>query len=273
MILEKIRQIYPELTKSQKRLADYVATAYREAAFMTASQLAERVNVNEATVIRFAQRMGYSGYPELMDDVQATVQEELHVRRQDAATQENTYLRALESEMEHLGRTVSHLSGDVAQAALKLLREKKRIYVLGQGVSASLAELFRVMLCALGKTVEAPSADPLGLAIMLEGLDADAALVVVSLVPEGIELVNAVQVASQMGVSTLAFTWSPVSPCAQASEIAIHCPANEAFLMPSFAAAAALLDALVQVLAQEDAEAVRERNGRVEQTRNRLQKR
>ena len=43
MILEKIRQLYPKLTKSQKRLADFIATSYQEAAFMTASRLARRV--------------------------------------------------------------------------------------------------------------------------------------------------------------------------------------------------------------------------------------
>ena len=39
-VLERIRQVYPQLTKSQKRLADFVTAYYREAAFMTASRLA-----------------------------------------------------------------------------------------------------------------------------------------------------------------------------------------------------------------------------------------
>ena len=33
---------------------------------MTASQLADHLGMNEATVIQFAQRLGYRGYPQLV---------------------------------------------------------------------------------------------------------------------------------------------------------------------------------------------------------------
>ena len=91
MVLEKIRQLYPELTKSQRRLADFVAVSYREAAFMTASRLARKLGVNEATVIRFAQRLGYSGYPEFVQDVRAVVQDELGAK---SLTMEETAISA-----------------------------------------------------------------------------------------------------------------------------------------------------------------------------------
>ena len=99
MILEKIRQIYPQLTKSQSRLADFIAASYQEAAFMTASRLARRVGVNEATVIRFAQRLDYAGYPDLIQDIQAIVQEELKLRFETLEPERDPLFDALNNEI------------------------------------------------------------------------------------------------------------------------------------------------------------------------------
>lgn len=92
MILETIRRVYPELTRSQQLLSDFVAHSYREAAFMTASDLAQRLNLNEATVIRFAQRLGYSGYPELVTALRELVQQELIVAPGDTDVSQDSTL-------------------------------------------------------------------------------------------------------------------------------------------------------------------------------------
>ena len=41
---------------------------YYEVSFMTAAQLAYAVGVDTTTVVRFSQRLGYNGYPELLSD-------------------------------------------------------------------------------------------------------------------------------------------------------------------------------------------------------------
>ena len=64
-ILARIKEQSATLTKSQKRIADYILNHYAKAANMTASKLAETVNVSESTVVRFATELGYLGYPEL----------------------------------------------------------------------------------------------------------------------------------------------------------------------------------------------------------------
>ena len=73
MILEKIRQLYPQFTKSQRKLADFIANHYQEAAFMTASELAHALNLDAATVVRFSQFLGYSGFPELQHEIRERV--------------------------------------------------------------------------------------------------------------------------------------------------------------------------------------------------------
>jgi len=59
MFRENIRKHYDHLSRSYRRVADFILSDYRTAAFMTAAELASAVDVDTTTVVRFAQRLGY----------------------------------------------------------------------------------------------------------------------------------------------------------------------------------------------------------------------
>jgi DNA-binding MurR/RpiR family transcriptional regulator len=77
MFREQIRKHYDHLSRSYRRVADFILGEYRTAAFMTAAALADAVEVDTTTVVRFAQRLGYPGFPELIEDIQTQVKLEL----------------------------------------------------------------------------------------------------------------------------------------------------------------------------------------------------
>ena len=59
------------LTPKQQALVSFIEHNPKIASFATAAELAERVNVNAATVVRLAQTLGYSGFPEFQETVRA----------------------------------------------------------------------------------------------------------------------------------------------------------------------------------------------------------
>jgi DNA-binding MurR/RpiR family transcriptional regulator len=254
VILENIRQVYPQLTKSQRRLADFIANSYHEAAFMTASRMAKRVSVNEATVIRFAQRLGYSGYPQLIRDVQMIVQQELKAPSEPEAqpAPDEPFLAALGGEVEHLQRAVNHVSPELAHRLVSALRGARRIYVVGQGVSYYLAGLLATGLASLGLDARVTAGDPQSLALAVADVMIGDAFVGIAATRESPEVAQALVAARERGANTLAVAWSPISGPAQAADLALTCPGQGAFPMPSTAAMAAFLDALVQALASVD---------------------
>src|SRR3972149_2939196 len=81
---ERIRSARPNLSKSFQRLADYILDSYVQAALMTASELAHEVDVDAATVVRFAQALGYSGFPDLQDEIKARVLQDMLIRQKEA---------------------------------------------------------------------------------------------------------------------------------------------------------------------------------------------
>ena len=207
MILETIRRLYPQLTRSQKRLADFIAVSYQEAAFMTASRLARRLALNEATVIRFSQRLGYTGYPDLIHDVQEIVQRELGAKGgSGAVAPQDPFVALLDAEVDNLQRAIGHVSPEAAHAALTMLQEARYVCVLGQGIGAPLAQAFALSLRSLGKFAESPPTDPLNLATMLGEVDQECAVVAVSATAESQQIASAVTLARERGARTLALT-------------------------------------------------------------------
>src|SRR5512137_3127891 len=61
----RLEEHLPDLSKNQQRIASYLLTSYDEAAFLSAADLAQRLQVSQATVVRFAKSIGYDGFPEL----------------------------------------------------------------------------------------------------------------------------------------------------------------------------------------------------------------
>lgn len=81
---EVIRQERPQMSKSFAKLADFLLDSYIEAAFMTASELAQALNLDAATVVRFSQHLGYSGFPKLQREIRQRVKKDLLIRPQQA---------------------------------------------------------------------------------------------------------------------------------------------------------------------------------------------
>ena len=86
---ERIRRERPEMSKSFSKLADYLLDSYVEAAFMTASELAHALNLDAATVVRFSQFLGYTGFPELQREIRSRVKADLLIRPKEAAVSES----------------------------------------------------------------------------------------------------------------------------------------------------------------------------------------
>lgn len=63
--LALIRSAYPNLTPTEKRVADYCLQHPEETMYLSVTQLGERCGVGESTIIRFSQAVGFTGYQAL----------------------------------------------------------------------------------------------------------------------------------------------------------------------------------------------------------------
>ena len=63
--LIRIRQRYPDLAQSDKKLADYLLAQPDTARHLSSQQLACEAGVSQSSVVKFAQKMGFKGFPAL----------------------------------------------------------------------------------------------------------------------------------------------------------------------------------------------------------------
>src|SRR5690606_30526007 len=63
---------YPNsLTEADERLVRVLLANPTESAFLSAAELSRRAGVHQASAVRLAQKLGYTGYPELRNALQA----------------------------------------------------------------------------------------------------------------------------------------------------------------------------------------------------------
>jgi DNA-binding MurR/RpiR family transcriptional regulator len=76
-VIEELRLCYDLLTRSQKRIADYIVGHSQAIAFLTVDEMAARLGVNPSTVVRFCCRLGLNGFPGLQGCMRRLVRGQL----------------------------------------------------------------------------------------------------------------------------------------------------------------------------------------------------
>ena len=143
-ILAQINKDNHRFSKSQRRIAAYIASNYDKAAFMTAGRLGEVVGVSESTVVRFATDLGYDGYPGMRRAMQDMVRNRLTaVQRIEVARQQidggNLLDAVLSSDIEKLRTTLEEVNKDDFNRAVDHIVSARTVYIVGMRSSTSLA--------------------------------------------------------------------------------------------------------------------------------------
>jgi len=77
-LTSRIKENFKKFSESQKLIATYLLKHSDKATFFTAANLGKVVGVSESTVVRFADFLGYEGYPALQKDLQNRIKNKLN---------------------------------------------------------------------------------------------------------------------------------------------------------------------------------------------------
>jgi len=156
---QQINERFDRLTKSEKKIAAYLMRNYEEAAFLSAADLAKRLEISEATVVRFAYSLDLSGYPQLRQQLQELVKHKIshayRVRKKlaELSPEAHIFEQVMAMEMEYLTDAMRTISREAFDEAVRLICGAKRLFVYGLSGSATLAELLEHRLRRFGMEV------------------------------------------------------------------------------------------------------------------------
>jgi len=154
-----ISEHYKHLTKSEKQIADYLRKNQEEAAFLSAGEVAARLELSEATLVRFARSLGFDSYPAMREVLQenfrhrVTHSTRLRSRLDELRETGDIFERLVASEIDYMTQSLESVNRDALHQAVELIKNRKRIFIFGVGPSVSLVELMKIRLERFGRQV------------------------------------------------------------------------------------------------------------------------
>lgn len=251
-LVQRIRKAYDRLTPGQHRIVQLVLEAPHEAAFLSAAELGRRAKVSDSTVVRLPAVLGYTGYPEFRQELQATLVERLapvellKKRLREGAGPDSTFA----IEIENLKAVREATAPELIDRAVEIILGARNIYVIGQrsgfGLAHTCAHYLRQvrgrvrLLSFLGGSIPDELAD-------VTQLDT---LIAFSTTRYSRLILQVAQYVSRMGARVIAITDSPLAPLANSSDVTLVTPVRSASFFPSNVAALAIVQVLISEVAR-----------------------
>ena len=154
-----VSERFKSLTKSEKLIANFLRKNQEESAFLSAGEIARRLDLSEATLVRFARTLGFSSYPAMRAVLQENFRQRvthsarLRGRLDEMRQNGGIFERLTATEIDYLTQALDSIDRGQLDKAVELIRTHKKIFVLGLGPSISLVDLLEIRLQRFGKEV------------------------------------------------------------------------------------------------------------------------
>jgi len=250
-LLTELKLKMPELSKGHKKIAAYLIEHFDKAAFLTASKLGKEAGVSESTVVRFANEIGFEGYPQLQRSIQEVSRNMLTaVQRMEVASsiidEDDVLKKVLHSDIEKIRKTIEEIDKDAFDSAVETITNAKQIYVIGIGSAAALANFFTFYLNHIFDNVKIlGSTSASDVFENIVSIESDDVLIALSFPRYSTRTLKAMRYAREKGAGVIAITDSVSSPLSQDAEHLLVAQSDMASFVDSLVAPLSLINALI----------------------------
>ncbi len=222
-VLARVDALAADLGAAERKIAEYLLTCPTDIVYLSITELADRTDTSEATIIRFARRLGYSGYAAL----KIALALDLHASApplpgelspDDAIT--TIKAKVINAGVESLRDTAQLLDDAALTRAVDALVGARRIEVYGVGSSAAIAQDSYALFLQIGLPVAAITDPHLQVMSAIQLGPEDVALAI-SVSGSTRDTVEALQAAKDAGATCLCLTRHARSPITRVAHITL----------------------------------------------------
>ena len=251
-----VRERYASLSPAHRKIADYLLADGRRAALEPIAAVARNLRTSESTVVRFAQSLGFAGYPELREELRerflttATSLDRLAAGASEPGGARRSVLeRVLVEDADAVLGTLAQIPPASFDAVVDAIVGARRTYVVGFRGSAGLA-----LVLGLGLRIFLPETRVIAVNVgdtaeELLSLRKGDVVIVISVLRYAGQTLDILRYAHDARARTVAITDSPVSPVARRAERVLLVRPTAPRSMASYAAIASLASALTEAVA------------------------
>lgn len=268
-IYQMIAEKMPMMSKSQKKLATYILENTNTVPFYTVATLSKRAGVSEASVVRFAVFLGFSGYRELQSEMQQSVQKQLTTRERIKISSQvyddsdQGIYDIFKDDIANIRSTMENLDTKALLDAVDLLLKGKEIYISANRSSVSLGMFLEYYLdIILGNThllgpVEIKPEE-------LHRLNEKDVVVGISFARYSMSTVNMMSYAKELNATTIAITDNLRSPLIPHADVVLTASSQLPTFFDSYVAPLSLINTLITFVGQKRMEESEERLEKLE---------
>lgn len=226
--LGTIHSQYHKFSEKEKMIADYILKKPELVIHRTINEVADDLNIADATVFRFSKRIGFKGFQAMkialaseVMSLSQTDQTEVQVEDEDSFTEKifNANIRTLQ-------KTFELNSQDSINKAVQVIKCSNRVEVYGTGNSALMAmDGFQKFVSSGIRAFSYQ--DPHYQLLSAARLTSDDAAIIISHSGSNKETMNILKTAKDAGAKTVGITAFPKSPISLNVDIPLYTSVEE----------------------------------------------
>ena len=225
----RLQGAYSALRAAEQRVADFILKHPDELIYLTVTELAERTNTSESTVVRLCQKIGYKGYQEFKivlarDLVEPAMTIYAAIEPDDDLATVKT--KVFQANAQALRDTIEVLDDAELERAVRAIASARRVDIFGVGGSDPLAlDAYHKFLKLGIQAVALSDGDLMAMSSALLG-SGDVALGI-SHTGASRDVTDALNRAKGNGATTIAITHRPTSPITKVADITLVTAAKQ----------------------------------------------
>lgn len=159
--LLKLKEFQESFTKNEKKISNYLLSNIEEIKSLNTYDLAIKCDVSQASVVRFAKKLGFKGFPEFKislagDLVMQNNEKQIQIIYDEIQFDDSTEVlskKVMYENIKSIEDTYKIINFEEIEKAAETLDSANRIFILGAGFSGIVARDFQYKLWELGKSV------------------------------------------------------------------------------------------------------------------------
>jgi DNA-binding MurR/RpiR family transcriptional regulator len=253
-IKDKIKGKYNSLPRNHKKVADYFVDNFDRIPFLNVQDIAKSTGTSVASVVRFAQRIGFEGFSEIRDAIAETFQDQINNKVifplfDQHRVDEDLLTEVANVDIANINNTLNIIERKTFDDVIRRILKADRVFTAGLGISYLLAEILAYQLTQVGidSTVLKHTHTVFHEQVLF--MNKKDLLVVFSFPPYSKETVEVSAFAKDKGIDVIAVTNKHASPVTFFTKANLIVKSENMLFTNSFAAISVLINAIATACA------------------------
>lgn len=259
-----------EMSKSQHIIADYILENPHSIPFLTGAKLADITGVSEATVVRFATFLGFSGYNEMQQQLAASIErrlntvERLEMSRAEYTETEKVIYDHFNEDIKNIQETMEQLNIEDFEQAANYILDAKRIYIIANRSAFSLGTFLQYYFNIIFDKSELIHTTESAFD-HIHNVDENDVVIGISYARYTKSTLDVVSYAKEKGAKIVALTDNLTSPITAYADISLFASSNMKSFLDSFVAPLSVINTLIAYIGNKQRKRTEKRLEKFEQ--------